>query len=181
MNVLAVDDEKASLRLIEGLVQRLGHRVWTARDGGEALRTYEREDVHVVLSDWIMPVLDGPGLCRRIRDISRRDYPYVVLVTVLDGKKNYIEGLDAGADDFISKPFDPDELSARLRVAERILGLRGQVRQLEKLLSICSYCKKIRDGENWQSLERYVSQRTDTDFSHGICPSCYTSLMGTEG
>jgi len=80
----------------------------------------------------------------------------------------------AGADDFLTKPVDADQLGARLTVAERILGLRRELQQLEGLLPICAYCKRIRDDqENWSSLEGYIEKRSEAQFSHGICPECY--------
>jgi len=99
-----------------------------------------------------------------------------------------IAGLEAGAGDFMAKPFDPDALRARLIVATRVVDLRaklaervreleaamGRVKQLHGLLPICAYCKKIRDDRNhWQRVEEYVSAHTDAEFSHGICPECY--------
>ncbi len=82
--------------------------------------------------------------------------------------------MEAGADDFITKPVDMDELHARLKAAERILGLRTHVQQLEGLLPICAYCKRIRDAaEQWESIERYVEARSAAQFSHGYCPECY--------
>jgi YesN/AraC family two-component response regulator len=85
---------------------------------------------------------------------------------------------EAGVDDFLTKPLDMSELWTRLRVAERILNYTTQVRQLEELLPICSYCKKIRDDQNyWQQMEGYINERTGSEFSHSICPDCYTRVV----
>jgi PleD family two-component response regulator len=95
------------------------------------------------------------------------------LLTILGGKTNYLEAMNAGADDFITKPFDSEQLAARLHVAERILGLRKHVTQLEGLLPICACCKKIRDEQShWQQIETYVEQHSQARFSHSICPEC---------
>ena len=86
--------------------------------------------------------------------------------------------MDAGADDFLRKPLDRDELAARVRVAERILGLYSEVKELESLLPICSYCRKIRDAsDRWHDIEAYISNCTETSFTHGICPECYESRI----
>jgi DNA-binding response OmpR family regulator len=93
-----------------------------------------------------MPEVDGPELCRRLRARATDRYSYFLLITATGGKQRYLEGMEAGADDFITKPIDIDELRARLKAAERILGLRKHVQQLEGLLPICAYCKRIRDA-----------------------------------
>jgi response regulator RpfG family c-di-GMP phosphodiesterase len=113
-------------------------------------------------------------LCRRIRAERRVEYTYIIVQTSKSGKENYLAAMKAGIDDFVTKPVDPDELRARLGVAERILALRRELWQLEGLLPICSYCKRIRDAADiWQPVERYVGERSGAEFSHGICPDCY--------
>ena len=114
-----------------------------------------------------MPVMDGLHLCRRVRERSGAEYVYFILLTGRDAtQENQMAATDAGVDDFLSKPLDFGELWMRLRVAERILRYTTQLRQLEELLPICSYCKKIRDdGNYWQQIEAYISERTGSDFS----------------
>jgi DNA-binding response OmpR family regulator len=174
MKVLIAEDDHLTNVLMQKLLAQLGHEVFATVNGAEALEMLRRqEDLQVVISDWMMPVMDGIELCRRIRARRRFRYTYVLMVTSRGGRQRYLEALDAGADDFIPKPLDVEELSARLRVAERILGLQAEMRQLQGLLSICSYCKNIREApERWVPIEEFVSQRADTLFSHGICPSC---------
>lgn len=174
ISVLVVDDDPVSSAQLSALAQASGHQVSVAQNGREAWDLLQLARVPIVISDWYMPELDGPDLCRRIRGRRNEPYVYFILVTSRGGKQQYLAGMNAGADDFIAKPVDPDELRARLTVAERILGLRRELQQLEVLLPICSYCKRIRnDNDDWKSLEAYIEQHFDTQFSHGICPDCY--------
>lgn len=158
---------------------RLGHEVILAPDGEAAWAVVQEEPVRVVVSDWIMPGMDGLELCRRIRGRTGYEYVYFILLTARDASaENQNVAADAGIDDFLTKPLDISELWMRLRVAERILRYTTQVRQLEELLPICSYCKKIRDDQNyWQQIEGYISERTGSDFSHSVCPDCYTRVV----
>jgi DNA-binding response OmpR family regulator len=128
-----------------------------------------------------MPEVDGLELCRRIRLADRVRYSYVILVTALQGKSHFLEAMRAGADDYVTKPYDPDELRARLLVAERIIHLQDRLKRLEGVLPTCMYCKKIRDqGDVWVNIERYITQRTQASFSHGVCPDCYESVVRPE-
>jgi DNA-binding response OmpR family regulator len=121
----------------------------------------------------MMPQMTGLDLCRKIRSEHRLHYTYVIMITALGGRENYIEGMNAGADDFVTKPVDPGGLRARLRVAERILDLQAEARRLEGLLPVCMYCKNIRDaGQQWQPLEEYVGRNADMSFAHDLCPDC---------
>ena len=173
MNILIADDDATSRLVLEATLKKLGHAVVTAQDGQQAWEAFQRTYFPVLISDWLMPHLDGLALCRTIRDLHQTNYTYIVLLTSLGGKTNYLEAMEAGADDFMTKPFDAEQLAARLQVAERILGLRQHVKRLEGLLPICSYCKKIRDKKGyWQQLEWYIAARSEADFSHGMCPEC---------
>ncbi|MBC7368940.1 MAG: response regulator [Undibacterium sp.] len=126
------------------------------------------------MSDWRMPGIDGLGLCRMIRERGG-DYVYFILISSNRvTKENRQLALESGVDDFLTKPVDADELGMRLHVAERILGLSAQVKQLETFIPICGYCKKIRnDRKYWQEIETFFSQHQGTKFSHGVCPDCY--------
>ena len=168
--------------VIRQALLRLGHEVLEARDGREAWKILQREPVRVIVSDWQMPEADGLELCRRIRKRTNSEYVYFILLTALDAtEENQQSAMDAGVDDFLSKPLDLLELRMRLRVAERILRYTTQVRQLEELLPICSYCKKIRDDQNyWQQMEGYINERTGSEFSHSVCPDCYKRVVVPE-
>lgn len=178
MKVLAVDDDSVALLFLKTTLEKLGHDVIEATDGDDAWDLFQTFEVAAVIVDWMMPNVDGLELCRRIRAMERQKYTYVIMLTARTGKQSYLEGMSAGADDFVSKPVGTDELAARLHVAERIVGLKAEVRKLQGMIPICSYCKKIRsDDDSWQQIEAYVATRTDASFSHGICPDCYASKI----
>lgn len=176
VKVLIVDDEPEVLELIAEMIAAIGHEPVLADDGRRAWGVFSSDSVRVVITDWSMPGMDGLELVRRIRGAKRVRYTYVIVLTAFGGPDAYLEGMEAGADDFVTKPVSPDELRVRLRVAERILGLQDDVKLLEGLISICMYCKRVDVAENdWTTIERYVEERSDASFSHGICPACYTT------
>ena len=179
--LIAEDDPVARAVLRQGLI-RLGHEPIEAVDGTAALARLEAEPVRVIVSDWMMPGLDGLGLCRAVRARVGADYVYFILLTGQSADAdNQREAIEAGVDDFLTKPLDVQEIWMRLRVAERILRFATQVSQLEAFLPICGYCKKVRDDKNyWQQIEGYINQRTGTDFSHSVCPDCYQQVVVPE-
>lgn len=179
MKILAVEDDAVARAVLRQALRKLGHDVVEAHDGDAAWKVLESEPVRVVVSDWMMPNSDGLDLCRKIRNRVGSEYIYFILLTSRDATAdNQNEAADAGVDDFLTKPLDVSELWTRLRVAERILRYTTQVRQLEEMLPICSYCKKIRDDQNyWQQIEGYISERTGSDFSHSVCPDCYKGVV----
>jgi DNA-binding response OmpR family regulator len=181
MKILIAEDESVARLSLGAQLKALGHEVIAARDGEEAWELFGVHGPSILITDWMMPKIDGLELCRLIRSGNRAKYTFIIMLTALSGKGSYLEGMKAGADDFVTKPFDGDELSARLRVAERILSLQAEVTQLEGLLPICSYCKKIRDDNNlWQPVDQYITRRTEASFSHGICPECYENRVKPE-
>ncbi|MDF3059009.1 MAG: response regulator [Rariglobus sp.] len=182
MKILAVEDDPVARAVLHQALLRLGHEVVEARDGAEALRVLEKEPVRLIVSDWMMPELDGLGLCRAVRNRVNVDYVYFILLTGQQADvDNQREAIEAGVDDFLTKPLDLQEIWMRLRVAERILRYATEVRQLEAFLPICGYCKKVRDDQNyWQQIESYINERTGTDFSHSVCPDCYQRVVVPE-
>jgi CheY-like chemotaxis protein len=183
---LVAEDDRTAQLLLRASLRSLRHEAEVVEDGQAALDALQKEAFPLLISDWMMPRLSGIELVRALRAQEARrlaqgrgeGYTYVILLTALGGKDTYLEGMDAGADDLVTKPFDTQQLAARLCVAERILGLLGRERQLAGLLPICSYCKRVRsDGDYWQQVESYVSDHSDARFSHGICPDCYETVV----
>jgi CheY-like chemotaxis protein len=134
MNVLIADDDGITRLLLSSTLRKLGHTVKEAETGGEALNIWQRERQPLVISDWMMPDLDGLEFCRRIRAADSSQLTYVILLTARSGKANHLEAMDAGVDDFIVKPFEKEQFAAHLRVATRILGLHESVRAANGIL-----------------------------------------------
>lgn len=178
MKILIAEDDGVARLLLKNTLESFGHEVIETDNGATAWALYNVHRARLLILDWMMPDLDGLELCRAVRAEKRDFYTYIIMLTVLGGKGCYLQAMEAGADDFIRKPLDREELAARISVAERILGLQTEVKQLESLLPICSYCQKIRDtADRWRSLEGYIAQRTETSFTHGICPECYETRI----
>lgn len=150
MRILIVDDDEIALDLLENTLSRAGHTVFTARDGLEALELVRTGEFPLVISDWEMPGLDGLELCRRIRTRHYGGYTYVILLTSHRSKKYVVQGLEAGADDFVTKPFHPDELLNRIRVGERLLSLESRNLLIFSLAKLA----ESRDPETGEHLER---------------------------
>ncbi len=181
MRILIAEDDATSRLVLEATLQKAGHEVVATENGRHALDAWRDQFCPVLISDLQMPELDGLQLCRAIRQTGGVSYTYVILLTAHGGKANYLEAMDAGVDDFLTKPPDEDELVARLHVAERILGVRQHVKRLEGILSVCAYCKKVEDDSRWRQMESYVTEHSEAQFSHGICPECLDRMMKDSG
>ncbi len=136
LNLLIADDDPISRRLLERTLQLWGYNVTTARDGDEAWKLFQERDFPLVITDWIMPGMDGLELVRRVRTMPRPGYVFIILLAAASLRREIVEGLAAGADDFVSKPFDRDELRARLRVGERIIRLEQTLVDKNRVLSL---------------------------------------------
>jgi phosphoserine phosphatase RsbU/P len=193
MKVLLAEDEPDTLQLLQILLAKWGYEAVATRDGAEAWEALSVEGAPpLAILDVMMPQLDGLEVCRRVKQADAPVPVYVIMLTAKTLPREIVSGLEAGADDYLTKPFDPSELRARIKVGERILELQrnladrvaeledalAHVKQLHGLLPICSYCKKIRDDQNyWEQVESYIGRHTEAQFSHGICPDCYAKFV----
>lgn len=134
MRILIADDDSVSRRLLESYLQKWGYDVVAAHDGAGAWRLFEGGSFPMVITDWMMPELDGPGLLRRIRESPRPGYVFTILLTAKTQKEELVEGMEAGADDFLTKPFDREELRVRVRAGERIVRLEHNLRETKAAL-----------------------------------------------
>lgn len=150
MHILIADDDPIALAVLRHTLEQDGHEVDECRDGAEALCVL-REDRHrLLISDWVMPQLDGIELTRKVRSEEFPSYIYVILLTSKHGAQRVVEGISAGADDFLSKPFDPDELRVRVRAAERVLSLETRDLAIFAMAKLA----ESRDPETGAHLER---------------------------
>ncbi len=189
MKVLIAEDDSVSRLLLESILREWGYDVVATDDGQSAWDCLQAGGgPRLVILDWQMPGLDGLELCRRARAAPATESVYILLLTGRGGTDNIVQGLRAGANDYLTKPFDLDELSARLSVGRRVVELQqslaervaelertlAQVKRLQGLIPICAWCKKVRNDANyWQQVEEYLGQNSGVRFSHGICPQCF--------
>jgi phosphoserine phosphatase RsbU/P len=196
MKILVADDDRVTMAMLTSILRKWPFDVIAAADGGTAWDMLREHRPPMAILNWMMPTIDGPALCQRVRQDPAIAGTYIILLTSRDSTDDLIAGLDAGADDYVTKPFDRGELSARVRVGTRVANLQhhlqdkigelqrafGTITQLEGLLPICSYCKRIRSENNeWNQVETYIQARSKAEFSHGICPSCLDAVLADEG
>jgi sigma-B regulation protein RsbU (phosphoserine phosphatase) len=188
MKILIADDDKVSRTVLEKVLRGWGHEIIGASDGLQAWSILSRDDAPpLAILDWMMPGLEGPEVCLRIRALPKQVPPYLILLTSKDATGDIVAGLDSGADDYVTKPFDRAELQSRIKVGQRVIALQrgladrvreledslAQVKQLRGMLPICAWCKNVRnDGNYWQTVEAYIASHADVRFTHGICPPC---------
>ncbi|MEQ1573496.1 MAG: response regulator [Vicinamibacterales bacterium] len=193
MQILIVDDDPISRRLAQHALKDCGASLCFEENGEAACAVIEgRRSSMLVITDRYMPGVDGVDLCRRARLGSGFPPIYIVMVTSAGSPTAVAEGLDAGADDYVVKPFDQAELKARAQVGMRMLALQDSlarrvaeledaltsVKALRGLLPMCAYCKAIRVDDNyWQQLEGYITDHSEAQFSHGVCPECYPAVL----
>lgn len=179
MNILIAEDDLISRKLLTNILVELGHEVMAASDGEEAWRMYQATPTRLVISDWLMPKMDGLDLVNRIREHPKSDYTYVIMLTANVGQReNYFKAMRAGVDDFLAKPLDRIELSIRLEVAQRILIATSRIHSLENVLTICAYTKKINfPDEGWQTIEEFMRKHLGITLSHGVEPNYYEEVL----
>jgi DNA-binding response OmpR family regulator len=196
LQVLVADDEPVSRTVVSAMLKKAGYPVILANDGEQAWKKLAAADSPALaLLDWEMPGLQGPEIVQRIRSRATQTPTYVILLTSRDSSADIVQGLRAGADDYVTKPANEDELIARVNVGARVvqlqLALEDRVRSLEEalanvkalqtLLPICAYCKSIRNDQNyWEKVETYFSQHSNVSFTHSYCPNCYEKFVRPE-
>ncbi len=192
MRILIADDDQTIRLMLSGIIVKMGYSVVEAGDGREALDLLLQENSpKLAILDWKMPRLEGVAVVRRLRALPAHQSTYIIMLTSKSSSDDVVEALDAGANNYLVKPFNAAELKAhievgrRMIVAEEALAARNaelqealdHIRTLRGIVPICAVCKKIRDDKGyWSQVEDYVSKHTEAEFSHGICPTCAHSF-----
>ena len=181
-------------------MEKNGFEVIVTTNGVEAWNEFLKPDApKIAVIDWLMPEMDGLMLVKNIRTMETSNPPYLIMLTSLKDRQDVVKGLNAGVNDYLTKPFDSNELCARVKVGYRMIELQEslhkkireldlaykQIKTLQGIVPICSICKKIRDDVGtWHQMEVFVQKRTDAEFSHSICPDCmrghYPEFFETE-
>ncbi len=186
--VLIAEDDRTSRTLLRSMLSKWGFEVQVTEDGAEAWQALQVADApQLLVLDWMMPGLDGPEICRRLRALEDERPRWVILLTALGQKDDVVAGLEAGADDYLVKPFDASELKARLAVGRRVIELQtaladrvaelsnatAHINTLQGILPICMHCHQIRDDQDsWIKLEQYLVEHSEAKLSHSLCPAC---------
>jgi phosphoserine phosphatase RsbU/P len=192
VRILIAEDDRTSRRLLEKALLKWGYEISVTENGRQALDGLLLEDApRLAILDWMMPDIDGLEVCRRAKEALGGEPTYLILLTARRQKSDIVEGLEAGASDYITKPFDMGELRARIGVGERVIALetalrervreleeaQGHIEQLQGILPICSHCRKIRNDEGfYQQVDVYFHEHSDLMFSHGLCTDCRDTL-----
>ncbi len=175
--ILVVDDNSENLRLLCGILEGYDYQTAMAKSGKDAIKFLEKEAADLVLLDIMMPDENGLEVCRLIKkSITLKDIP-IIFVTARVESEDIVRGFDAGGVDYITKPFNPSELLARVKTHIELKRAREEIKTLRGIVPVCAGCKNIRlpDG-TWQVLEEYIRQNTEAELSHGLCPDCIRKL-----
>jgi DNA-binding response OmpR family regulator len=192
MHILIAEDDFTSRTVLVGVLKKEGHEVTAMVNGAEAWQALQQPDAPpLAILDWMMPEMNGLEVVRRVRGLPTNRPPHLIMLTTKSEKDDIIAGLEAGANDYLAKPFHVGELRARVEVGRRMVEMQAaladkieelrqafdQIKTLRGIVPICAGCKQIRDDRGyWNQVEVYVRDHTEAQFSHGICPDCMKKL-----
>ncbi|MCP4693030.1 MAG: response regulator [Desulfobacterales bacterium] len=179
--ILIVDDNPQNLQFIGNLLSKNGYEPAVTMNGSQALDFLGHEKAELILLDIMMPEIDGYEVCKKIKaNNALQDIP-VIFLTAKTETDDLVKGFDAGAVDYVTKPFNSAELLARIKTHIELKRAREELKTLRGYIPICAKCKKIRDDEGfWSQIEQYIENHTEAMFSHGLCPGCTEELYGDQ-
>ena len=197
-NILIVDDISQNIQVLGSILPRESFDISYATDGRQALEMVASESYDLILLDIMMPGMDGFEVCRRIQQMPDKKEIPIIFLTARSQKQDIVQGLDTGAVDYVTKPFNASELRARVKTHLQLKKARERIKEqnnhletlnrelkdalekiktLEGIIPICCVCKNIRNDKGyWEQIEAYMAQHSNAQFSHGICPDCCEKL-----
>lgn len=186
--ILVVDDQPANLKVLMQVLQDADFHILVANSGNRALQLVSRQLPDIILLDVMMSGLDGFETCRLLKQNPATTNIPVIFMTALNSLDDELHGFDAGGVDYVTKPFHQQKVLARIRAHltirrqqrmileknEQLKRALAEIKQLSGILPICCRCKKVReDNGYWKQVEKYISEHSDAEFTHGFCPECY--------
>jgi len=194
MRLLIAEDEYITRMMVQVVLEDGGYHVDSVENGDRAWEILRHDNApEIAILDWEMPgQMDGLEVCRQVKEMERLCPVYVIMLTAHNERENILGGFAAGADDYMAKPFDENELRARVRVAERLVQvqkqlshsneeLRAIIDQFGEGIGVCTRCGQIQDEDgNWRNLTPIVQEKTDSRFHFQICPACQKQEKGEE-
>jgi len=176
--VLIVDDTPANLQVLGQILKGKGYEVIAALNGKDAIVALQkRKEIDLILLDVMMPEMDGFETCRHIKERTESKHIPVIFLTARTETSDVVEGFAAGGVDYVTKPFNGEELLARVRTHVELKKAREELLVLRGIIPICSSCHSIRDDSGyWERVDIYMAKHGDMAFSHGICPECIRKL-----
>lgn len=176
--ILIVDDTPANLQVLGQMLKAKGYEVIAALSGKDAQTAIEkRPEIDLILLDVMMPEMDGFETCRRIKEQPESKHIPIIFLTAKTETADIVEGFTAGGVDYVTKPFNREELLARVKTHVELKKAREELLALRGIIPICSSCHSIRsDSGYWERVDIYMSKHSDMSFSHSICPDCMAKL-----
>jgi phosphoserine phosphatase RsbU/P len=180
MKIVIADDDPVLRMVISAGMKALGHKVVACETGAQAWASLRETHAHVLITDWSMPEMDGIQLTQALRKMPAASYTYVIMLTGHGTREDYLTGVRAGVDAFLIKPMDGALLEAQLGIAARILGQQEHTKRMESIMTVCSYCKRVKNEGSWVGMEEYVARQFKTLPSHSYCPTCFAENVEPE-
>jgi DNA-binding response OmpR family regulator len=179
--VLVVDDNPQNLQFLGNLLESNGYEAILADRGDSSLTILDRELPDLILLDIMMPEMDGYEVCCAIKENQRTKEIPIIFVTAKSEMEDLLLAFKCGAADYVNKPFNSEELLARIKTHVELKLAREEIKTLQGIIPICAKCMKIKDDKGfWNNIQLYIESRTEALFSHGLCPECMKEMYGDQ-
>lgn len=179
--ILIADDTNFMRKVLIKILKKAKYRIAVAKSGKDVLDFVEKRNPDLILLDIIMPEMDGIETCTRLKSKNKTSGIPIIFITAKIEIDDLVEGFEAGAVDYVKKPFNPLELLARVKTHVELKRAKEEIETLRGIIPICANCKDMRNDHGyWEKIEEYVQNRTEAEFTHSLCPKCVEELYGNE-